>query len=482
MSRQRLLIVDDEASIRDMLAFFFHKRGFEVLTASNFTEGQASALRSTPDLVLSDIKMPDGNGLDLLRKIKADSPKTPVIMITAHTSTPDAIEAMKAGAVDYIAKPFNIEELGLIVDRALGEKQLRDENVYLKQELAAKYTFANIIGKGSRMQEIFRTIERIAKVSSTVLLTGESGTGKELIARAIHYTSIRKDRKFVSINCGALPEPLLESELFGHERGAFTGAIKDKRGLFTEADNGTLFLDEISETTVTMQVKLLRAIQEKVIRKVGGNDEVNVDVRIIAATNKDLTELVASGRFREDLFYRINVIPIPLPPLRARLEDIAPLTQHFIGKICKEQKIPEKKISTEAMRLLEAYPWPGNVRELENSLERTVALEAGPVITVSSLPEAIALGVKTRVPDFESLPQEGINLESYLEAVGKRLMREALDRCEGVQTKAAELLHMSFRSFRYYAKKYSLVRRDEVYEGEGGPEVEEPPAANAEGA
>jgi len=482
MSRQRILIVDDEASIRDMLAFFFHKRGFEVLTASNFTEGQASALRSTPDLVLSDIKMPDGNGLDLLRKIKADSPKTPVIMITAHTSTPDAIEAMKAGAVDYIAKPFNIEELGLIVDRALGEKQLRDENVYLKQELAAKYTFANIIGKGSRMQEIFRTIERIAKVSSTVLLTGESGTGKELIARAIHYTSIRKERKFVSINCGALPEPLLESELFGHERGSFTGAIKDKRGLFTEADNGTLFLDEISETTVTMQVKLLRAIQEKVIRKVGGNDEISVDVRIIAATNKDLTELVSSGRFREDLFYRINVIPIPLPPLRARLEDIAPLTQHFIGKICKEQKIPEKKISTEAMRLLEAYPWPGNVRELENTLERTVALEVGPVITVSSLPEAIALGVKTRVPDFESLPQEGINLESYLEAVGKRLMREALDRCDGVQTKAAELLHMSFRSFRYYAKKYSLVRRDEVYEGEGSSDIEESPTAEAEGA
>jgi two-component system, NtrC family, response regulator PilR len=480
MSRQRLLIVDDEASIRDMLAFFFHKRGFEVLTASNFTEGQASALRSTPDLVLSDIKMPDGNGLDLLRKIKADSPKTPVIMITAHTSTPDAIEAMKAGAVDYIAKPFNIEELGLIVDRALGEKQLRDENVYLKQELAAKYTFANIIGKGSRMQEIFRTIERIAKVSSTVLLTGESGTGKELIARAIHYRSVRKDRKFVSINCGALPEPLLESELFGHERGSFTGAIKDKRGLFTEADNGTLFLDEISETTVTMQVKLLRAIQEKVIRKVGGNDEVSVDVRIIAATNKDLTDLVATGKFREDLFYRINVIPIALPPLRARIEDIAPLTQYFIAKICKEQKIPEKKISTEAMRLLEAYPWPGNVRELENSLERTVALEAGPVITVSSLPEAIALGVKTRVPDFESLPQEGINLESYLEAVGKRLMREALDRCEGVQTKAAELLHMSFRSFRYYAKKYSLVRRDELYEGDG--DVEEPPPAEAEGA
>ena len=473
MSGQRLLIVDDEASIRDMLAFFFHKRGFEVMTASNFTEGQASVLRSTPDLVLCDIKMPDGNGLDLLKKIKSESPKTPVIMITAHTSTADAIDAMKAGAVDYIAKPFNVEELGLIVDRALGEKELRDENVYLKQELAAKYTFANIIGKGSRMQEIFRTIERIARVSSTVLLTGESGTGKELIARAIHYTSIRKDRKFVSINCGALPEPLLESELFGHERGAFTGAIKDKRGLFTEADHGTLFLDEISETTLTMQVKLLRAIQERVIRKVGGNEEVTIDVRIIAATNKDLHELVADGKFREDLFYRINVIPIGLPPLRARLEDIAPLTQYFIVKVCADQKIPEKKISTEAMRLLEAYPWPGNVRELENPLERTVALEPGPLITVSSLPESIALGIKSRVPDFESLPQEGINLESYLEAVGKRLMREALDRCEGVQTKAAELLHMSFRSFRYYAKKYSLVRRDEIYEAGG----EEAPAA-----
>jgi two-component system response regulator PilR (NtrC family) len=462
----RLLVVDDEASIRDMLAFFFHKRGFEVLTASSFAEGLAAAGRLTPDIVLSDIKMPDGNGLDLLRKVKADSPKIPVIMITAHTSTQDAIEAMKAGAVDYIAKPFNMEELAMIVDRALGEKNLLDENVYLKQELAAKYTFANIIGKGSRMQEIFRTIERIGKVSTTVLITGESGTGKELIARAIHYTTIRKDKKFVSINCGALPETLLESELFGHERGAFTGAVKDKRGLFAEADDGTLFLDEISETTPTMQVKLLRAIQEKVIRKVGGNEETSVDVRIIAATNKDLAALVSEGRFREDLFYRINVIPIVLPPLRSRTEDIAPLTQHFIGKICKEQKIPEKKISTEAMRLLEAYPWPGNVRELENTLERTVALEPGPVITVSSLPEAIALGVRTRVPDFESLPAEGINLEAYLEAVGKRLMREALDRCDGVQTKAAELLRMSFRSFRYYAKKYNLVKKDDIYEGD----------------
>jgi two-component system, NtrC family, response regulator PilR len=472
MSGPRLLIIDDEASLRDMLAFFFHKRGFEVLTASNYAEGEASALRSSPDLILCDIKMPDGNGLDLLRKVKSESAKTPMIMITAHTSTKDAIDAMKTGAVDYIAKPFDVEELGLIVDRALGEKKLLDENVYLKQELAEKYRFANIIGKGARMQEIFRTIERIGKVYSTVLLTGESGTGKELIARAIHYSSIRKEKKFVSINCGALPESLLESELFGHERGAFTGAIKDKRGLFSEADGGTLFLDEISETTPTTQVKLLRAIQEKVIRKVGGNEELSVDVRIIAATNKDLTDLVAEGKFREDLFYRINVIPIHLPPLRSRLEDIAPLTQHFIAKICRDQKIPEKKISMEAMRLLEAHPWPGNVRELENSLERTVALEPGPIITASSLPEAIALGVRTRVPDFESLPEDGMNLDAYLEAVGKRLMREALERCDGVQTKAAELLRMSFRSFRYYAKKYSLVRKEDLYEEPGAAEAE----------
>jgi len=473
VSGPRLLIVDDEKSLRDMLQLLFHRQGFEATTAANYTEGVAAAIRLNPDVILCDIKMPDGNGLDLLSKVRAEGLPTPVIMITAHTSTEDAIQALKRGAIDYIPKPFNNDELVMIVRRALGEKQLKDENVYLRQELAGKYQFANIIGRGSRMQEIFRTIERIGKVSSTVLVTGESGTGKEVIARAIHFASVRKEKKFVSINCGALPETLLESELFGHERGAFTGAVREKRGLFQEADGGTLFLDEISETTPTMQVKVLRAIQEKVIRRVGGNDELSVDVRIIAATNKDLNDLVAEGRFREDLFYRINVIPITLPPLRSRTEDVAPLTTHFIAKICKEQKIPEKKISIEAMRLLEAYPWPGNVRELENTLERTVALEAGPVINASSLPETVALGVRSRVPDFESLPEEGINLEAYLETVGKRLMREALDRCGGVQTKAAELLHMSFRSFRYYAKKYNLVHKEEMYGEEGGGEASE---------
>jgi DNA-binding NtrC family response regulator len=468
VSGPRLLIVDDNAALRTTLETIFLREGFGVAMAGSYTEGMEAAVRSNPDVILCDIRMgKDGSGLDLLKKLREENIQTPVIMITAHTSTEDAIEAMKRGAIDYIAKPFNNDELVLVVKRAVGEKRLQDENVYLRRELASKYTFANIIGRGARMQEIFRTIERIGKVSSTVLLTGESGTGKEVIARAIHFSSTRRERKFVSINCGALPETLLESELFGHERGAFTGAVREKRGLFQEADLGTLFLDEISETTSTMQVKLLRAIQEKLIRRVGGNEEVAVDVRIIAATNKDLNDLVAEGKFREDLFYRINVIPITLPPLRSRTEDIAPLTTHFIAKICKEQKIAEKKISIEAMRLLEAYPWPGNVRELENTIERTVALEPGPVINASSLPEAIALGVRTRVPDFESLPEEGINLEAYLETVGKRLMREALDRCGGVQTKAAELLHMSFRSFRYYAKKYALVHREEMYPDDG---------------
>ena len=313
MSGPRILIVDDEKSLRDMLGLLFHKQGFEVLTAANYTEGVAAAVRSNPDVILCDIKMPDGNGLDLLSRVREEKLPTPVIMITAHTSTEDAIQAMKRGAVDYISKPFNNDELLLVVRRALGEKQLQDENLYLRQELAGKYNFSNIIGRGSRMQEIFRTIERIGKVSTTVLVTGESGTGKEVIARQIHFSSIRKDKKFVSINCGALPETLLESELFGHERGAFTGAVREKRGLFHEADGGTLFLDEISETTTMMQVKLLRAIQEKVVRRVGGNEEMPVDVRIIAATNKDLNDQVAEGRFREDLFYRINVIPITLP-------------------------------------------------------------------------------------------------------------------------------------------------------------------------
>ena len=317
--RNRLLIIDDESSLVDFLSLLFQGEGYDVATARSVEEARKSLERASFDLVLCDILMPDGNGLDLLREIKSNNGAGPqVIMMTAYTSTKSAIEAMKLGATDYVSKPFDVEELKIVAQKALERAELADENVYLRRELEQKYTFNNIIGKSGRMQAIFSLIERIARTASTVLVHGESGTGKELIARAIHFASPRSTRRFLSINCGAMPENLLESELFGHERGAFTGAVRDKKGLFQEADRGTLFLDEIGEMTPTMQVKLLRALQEKVVRKVGGTEEEAVDVRIITATNQDLEARLQTGEFREDLYYRINVLPIHLPPLPPR--------------------------------------------------------------------------------------------------------------------------------------------------------------------
>src|SRR5438876_6417552 len=309
-----LLIVDDEASLRDFLSIVFEEDGWRVEVAATLAEGRASLQKDEPDLVLCDLMLPDGSGLDLLREVKTQSPSVAVIMITAHTSTKSAVEALKAGAFDYIAKPFDIDELKIIVRNAVEHKELENENIHLRSALEERFTFANIIGRSTRMQEIFSIVQRIAPTMSTVLISGESGTGKELIARAIHYNSGRRG-KFVSINCGALPETLLESELFGHERGAFTGAIREKRGLSHEADRGTIFLDEIGETSTAMQIKLLRVLQDRLVRKVGSNVENQVDVRVIAATNRDLNESIRVGSFREDLFYRINVIPIALPSL-----------------------------------------------------------------------------------------------------------------------------------------------------------------------
>jgi len=402
--------------------------------------------------------LPDGSGLELLRETKAQNPSVAVIMITAHTSTKSAVEALKAGAFDYIAKPFDIEELKIIVHKAVERKELEDENLHLRTALEEKFTFANIIGRSTRMQEIFSVVQRIARTTSTVLISGESGTGKELIARAIHYNSGRRG-KFVSINCGALPENLLESELFGHERGAFTGAIREKRGLFQEADRGTIFLDEIGETSTAMQIKLLRVLQDRLVRKVGSNTETQVDVRVIAATNRDLSESIKNGTFREDLFYRINVIPIALPALRQRKEDIPLLVEHFVSKYCANLGVPQKRISADAMRAIEKYHWPGNVRELENVVERMIALETSEVLTTKSLPEGVLLGGS--IPDVTfDLPPDGISLQDHLEAIGKIFMMKALERSGGVQTQAAELLRMSFRSFRYYAKKYDLIPRE----------------------
>jgi two-component system response regulator PilR (NtrC family) len=465
MSAPRLLIADDEESLVEFLSLLFKQEGYNVETARSAEEARRALQARTYDLVLCDILMPDGNGLDILKEIKAVDNNAAVIMMTAYTSTKSAIEAMKLGAYDYISKPFDVEELKIVAQKALEKAELVDENVYLRRELEQKYTFNNIIGKSQRMQAIFALIERVARTGSTVLIQGESGTGKELIARAIHFASPRSARRFLSINCGALPENLLESELFGHERGAFTGAVRDKKGLFQEADRGTLFLDEIGEMAPPMQVKLLRALQEKVVRKVGGNVEEPVDVRIIAATNQELEKRILQGEFREDLFYRINVIPINLPPLRQRREDIPLLVDFFLHKYSKQMEIPTRQISVDAMKMLESYDWPGNVRELENLVERALALSHGETITTRDLPVRLLTNRRSN-SDVTDLPEEGLDLEAYLEDIRAQLMAQALDRTGGVQTQAAELLGMSFRSFRYYAKKAGM-KGGESGEGEG---------------
>ena len=425
-----LLIVDDEVSLRDFLGIVFEGEGWDVEAAPTLAEARALIARREPDVVLCDLMLPDGSGIDLLHDLKAQNPSIAFIMITAHTSTKTAVEALKAGALDYIAKPFDIEELKIIVRKAVERKELEDENLHLRTALEEKFTFANIIGRSTRMQEIFSIVQRIAKTMSTVLISGESGTGKELIARAIHYNSGRRG-KFVGINCGALPETLLESELFGHVRGAFTGAIREKRGLFHEAERGTIFLDEIGETSTAMQIKLLRVLQDRIVRRVGSNVETPVDVRVIAATNRDLSESIQKGTFREDLFYRINVIPITLPPLRQRREDIPLLVDHFIDKFCTNLGVPKKRISADAIRAIEKYHWPGNVRELENVIERMIALETSDVLTTKSLPDHILLG--GAMPDVTfDLPPEGISLEEHLDSIMKIFMLKALERTGGM--------------------------------------------------
>ena len=487
MSAHPVLVVDDEQSLLDFLSLLLTDEGYEVTTADSVARAREALGQDRFELVLCDILMPDGNGLELLGEILDASPATAVIMMTAYTSTKSSIEAMKRGAYAYISKPFDVEELKITVAKALERAQLEEENVYLRRELEGRYTFSNIIGGSAKMQAIFQLIERVARTPSTVLIHGESGTGKELIARAIHFASPRSEARFLSINCGALPENLLESELFGHERGAFTGAVKEKKGLFQEAHGGTLFLDEIGEMSPVMQVKLLRALQERTVRRVGSTREEPVDVRIIAATNQDLPERVEEGEFREDLFYRINVIPVELPPLRSRRDDIPLLTHHFLDKFGRAMGLEPPKISVEAMRCLEAYEWPGNVRELENLVERTLALSGSTeaddsepaTITTRDLPAHIA-GAKAPPADEISLPEDGLDLERYLDGVRMRLMDEALERCGGVQTQAAKLLGMSFRSFRYYAKKAGL--QTGTYRAAGSPEEDEPVGSEGAGS
>jgi two-component system response regulator PilR (NtrC family) len=453
----RILVVDDERSMRELLAIVLRREGYEVLLAEN-GKGAIQLLEREPvDILISDIKMPDLSGVDVLRAAKKIDQDILGIMITAFASTETAVEAMRLGACDYLSKPFDIDLLKMKVREKIENRQLRQENLILKRTLGLTHQFSNIIGRSEAMLAVFKMIETVARTNSTILLTGESGTGKGLVAQAVHFHSLRRDKPLVSLNCGAMPENLLESELFGHMRGAFTGADTNKKGLLEVAERGSVFLDEIGEMSAVMQVKLLRVLQERRFRRVGGLEEMQADIRIIAATNQDLPRLIAEGRFREDLFYRINVIPISLPPLRERREDIPLLAEHFLQKYNEQMEKAIAGISHEAMDMLQAHDWPGNIRELENVLERAVALEPTPSILPDSLPSTIR-GDLPRVPvtNVDALPESGFDLEAHVKEIERGYIAEALKKAGGVQVKAAELLGMSFRSFRYYVKKYNL--------------------------
>jgi two-component system response regulator PilR (NtrC family) len=453
----RILVVDDERSMRELLAIVLRREGYEVLLAEN---GRAAIdlLEHEPvDLLISDIKMPDLSGVDVLRAAKKIDQDILGIMITAFASTDTAVEAMRLGACDYLSKPFDIDLLKMKVREKIENRQLRQENLLLKRTLGLSHQFSNIIGRSEGMLAVFKMIETVARTNSTILLTGESGTGKGLVAQAIHFHSLRRDKPMVSLNCGAMPENLLESELFGHMRGSFTGADSNKKGLLEVAERGTVFLDEIGEMSAVMQVKLLRVLQERRFRRVGGLEEITADIRVVAATNQDLARAIAEGRFREDLYYRINVIPIALPPLRDRREDIGLLADHFLAKYNDQMGKEIAGVSRESMELLVQHDWPGNIRELENVMERAVALEGTPAILPESLPASIRGDApRASAAPADGLPESGFDLEAHVKEIERGYIAEALKRAGGVQVKAAELLGMSFRSFRYYVKKYNL--------------------------
>ncbi len=451
MEPQRILVVDDERSIRELLSILLEQQGYGVITADSVSSAKEHLSGRPVDLVICDLKLPDGSGLEVLEQAQRHQLEAKFIIITAHTTPQHALESFRAGAAEYLSKPFDVEDLKIIVRRLLAPRRSPEEGEHLPEFVAAS----------PAMQHILELVPRVAATPSTVLVTGESGTGKELLARAIHSASPRSSGPFLTLNCGAVPEGLIESELFGHARGSFTGAVRDHTGLFAQATNGTIFLDEIGELPLPMQVKLLRVIQERRFRQVGGSREIEVDVRVMAATNRDLGRDVEAGRFRDDLYYRLNVIHLHLPPLRRRGDDLPRLARHFVTRTCERFGIPPKRLTPDAVRVLQAYAWPGNVRELENVVERTVALEPGELITSGSLPEHLR-GVRgAPAGEQVSLPEEGVDLEEFLDQIRRGLMRQALDRTQGQQKRAADLLRLSYRAFRYHAEKLGLIREED---------------------
>ncbi|MGZ3772656.1 MAG: sigma-54-dependent transcriptional regulator [Pseudobdellovibrionaceae bacterium] len=464
--KARILVVDDEESIREFLEIMLKKEGYEVTLAEDGQKAKDLLGKKTFDMIISDLQMPNVTGIELLKHVKETYPDVVFMLITAFGTTETAVEAMKMGAYDYLTKPFKIDEVRMNIQNALRSRNLEVENRSLKKELVKEYSFQNMVGNSSAMHGIFDLVKRVSQTPTNVLITGESGTGKEVVAKAIHYNGPLKDKPFVTVNCGAIPENLMESEMFGHKKGSFTGAVADKVGLFEVADGGTLFLDEVGELPLTIQVKLLRVIQERVIRRVGATDDYKVDVRIIAATNRNLEDMVSKGTFRQDLFYRLNVINIKTPGLRERRDDIPLLANHFLKKYNERLGKNIGAIGAEAMEILKKYDYPGNVRELENLIERTVALESGATILPESLPPMVntTSGRKMASSDEIEIGDDGVDLDKVIGQIEKELLIKAIHAANGVKKRAAKLLHISFRSMRYRIEKYNLgvVGEDEL--------------------
>jgi DNA-binding NtrC family response regulator len=466
-----VLIIDDSESIRNLLSDFLGGNGFEVAVAKDGEAGIDLLKRQKFDLYFVDLVMPGKGGVEVLREVKNLSIDVPSIVITGNGSIETAVNAMRLGAFDYIQKPFNLEELQITANRALDHQRLQKENATLRKQLSEKYVFRNFIGNSPRMQGLYRIIEKISDTDSTILITGESGTGKELVAKTIHFNSSRADHPFVPINCGAIPRDLLESELFGHEKGAFTGAASTRIGRFELANFGTIFLDEIGELPFALQVKLLRVVQEREFERIGGTRTIKVNVRILAATNRELEKAVAGGTFREDLYYRLNVIPLHIPALRERDDDVLLLFDHFMGEFCNKRKSPLLKVSPEARNVLLGYRWPGNVRELENAVERLVILNDSGVVGVDELPEHIRASAGGTAPRLPSPPDtlqtdirvpapwtdSGINLNAVLDDLERTLIVQALERSGGVKNKAALLLGLNRTTLLEKIKKMGLA-------------------------
>ncbi len=453
-----ILVVDDERSMRELLEILLAKEGHAVRSASSLADALRDVDRGELDLVISDLRLGQESGLDVLAAVKERSPATEIVMVTAFATTENAIQAMKLGAYDYVLKPFKVEELKLVVAKALEHRKLVQENEVLRHRVGRGRGDAGaILGASAAIAEVRALVEKVAPARTTVLITGESGTGKEVVARAIHDRGGRRDQPFVAINCGAIPEGLIESELFGHEKGSFTGATDTRAGLFEVAGSGTLFLDEVGDLPPPAQVRLLRALQERRIRRVGGKADLVVAARILAATNRDLSREVTDGRFREDLYYRLNVIQLRMPPLRERREDIPAFLDHFLARFAAELGRPAMRLAPEAERLLGAYRWPGNVRELANVIERAVTLSDGEVVDERVLPPALRdPALPGAAVQATSLPAAGLDLQAHLDAVERQILEQALARAGGVKSEAARILSLTFRSLRYRLAKYGI--------------------------